>query len=227
MVTPRSGFDLEYYLDRVGEKKAGGYYLNAAQQGEPPGRWFGKGAEALGFTDGQTVERDPYLAAYQQTDPRTGDKLGRGPNGYPRFRQIFARKMEAEPHATFERRLELEREARQEARRSPVHARSTAPTSASASTPRSLAASSRCRRRAAPRRAAPRPLYPRTAADVPRRARPLHQFAGSSCTTGSSVPTVWCCGSVSSAQPATLAKRKINVSTTATIMLITKAVSAM
>jgi hypothetical protein len=30
MVTPRSGFDLEYYLGRAGEKTAGGYYLNAA-----------------------------------------------------------------------------------------------------------------------------------------------------------------------------------------------------
>src|SRR6266702_1008682 len=89
MVTPRSGFDLEYYLGRAGEKTADGYYLNAAQEGEPPGRWFGKGAEALGFTDGQLVERDPYLAA--------------------------------EPHATWERRLELEREAGQEARRSPVY----------------------------------------------------------------------------------------------------------
>ena len=69
VVTPRSGSDLEYYLNRVGgEKTAGGYYLNAAQQGEPPGRWFGKGAEALGFADGQTVERDPYLAVYQQAD---------------------------------------------------------------------------------------------------------------------------------------------------------------
>lgn len=121
MVTPRSGYDLEYYIDRVGEKTAGGYYLNAAQQGEPPGRWFGKGAETLGFTDGQTVEREPYLAVYQQTDPRTGEKLGRAPNGYPRFRQIFERKLAAEPHATFERRLELEREAGQETRRSPVY----------------------------------------------------------------------------------------------------------
>jgi conjugative relaxase-like TrwC/TraI family protein len=122
VVTPRSGFDLEYYLSRAaGEKTAGGYYLNAAQQGEPPGRWFGKGAEALGFTDGQIVERDPYLAVYQQTDPRTGEKLGRAPNGSPRFRQIFERKLAAEPHATFERRLELEREAGQEARRSPVY----------------------------------------------------------------------------------------------------------
>jgi conjugative relaxase-like TrwC/TraI family protein len=122
MVTPRSGFDLEYYLDRAGgEKTAGGYYLNAAQEGEPPGRWFGKGAEALGFTDGQLVERDPYLAAYQQTDPSTGERLGRAPVGYRRFGQIFARKLAAEPHATWERRLELEREAGQEARRSPVY----------------------------------------------------------------------------------------------------------
>ena len=121
MVTPRSGYDLEYYLGRAGEKTAGGYYLNAAQEGEPPGRWFGRGAEALGFTDGQLVERDPYLAAYQQRDPETGEKLGRAPNGYKRFSQIFAAKLAAEPHATWERRLELEREAGQEARRSPVY----------------------------------------------------------------------------------------------------------
>ena len=104
-----------------GGKTAGGYYLNAAQEGEPPGRWFGKGAEALGFTDGQFVERDPYLAAYQQTDPNTGEQLGRAPNGYKRFSQVFAAKLAAEPHATWERRLELEREAGQEARRSPVY----------------------------------------------------------------------------------------------------------
>src|SRR5215467_14903309 len=54
MVTPRSGFDLEYYLGRAGEKTAGGYYLNAAQQGEPPGRWFGKGAKALGLPTGSS-----------------------------------------------------------------------------------------------------------------------------------------------------------------------------
>jgi TrwC relaxase/AAA domain len=119
VVTPRSGSDLEYYLNRTaGEKTAGGYYLNAAQQGEPPGRWFGKGAEALGFTDGQQVERDPYLAVYQQSDPQTGEQLGRAPNGYKRYHQILAAKLEAEPHATKEREIELEREAAQETRRS-------------------------------------------------------------------------------------------------------------
>lgn len=119
VVTPRSGFDLEYYLNRAtGEKTPGGYYLNAAQQGEPPGRWFGKGAEALGFTDGQQVERDPYLAVYQQVDPRTGETFGRGPYGYKHYTQILADKLAAELHATRERVLELEREAAQETRRS-------------------------------------------------------------------------------------------------------------
>src|SRR5215831_360065 len=121
MVTPRAGFDLEYYLDRAGEKTTGGYYLNAAQQGEPRGRWFGRGAEALGFVDGQVVEREPYLAVYQQTEPQTGEQLGRAPAGYRRFGQILASKLAAEPEATFERRLELEREAGQQARRSPVY----------------------------------------------------------------------------------------------------------
>ena len=49
VATPRSGFDLEYYLNRAGgEKTGGGYYLNAAQQGEPDGRWFGTGRRGAG-----------------------------------------------------------------------------------------------------------------------------------------------------------------------------------
>src|SRR5438067_13439849 len=75
VATPRSGFDLEYYLSRTaGEQTAGGYYLNAAQQGEPDGRWFGAGAEALGMRDGQVARRQPYLAAYSMTDPRDGER---------------------------------------------------------------------------------------------------------------------------------------------------------
>src|SRR5712691_10491073 len=119
VVTPRSGFDLEYYLNRAtGEKTPGGYYLNAAQEGEPPGRWFGPGAQVLGCTDGQQVERDPYLAVYQQVDPRTGETFGRAPYGYQHYTQILAGKLAAEPHATRERAVELEREAAQQTRRS-------------------------------------------------------------------------------------------------------------
>jgi len=128
VVTPRSGFDLAYYLNRTaGERTAGGYYMNAAQQGEAEGRWFGKGAEALGLADGAKVEKEPYLAVYQMVDPRTGDKLpGRAPGNYAKFDQVFQRKLAAEPHATRERWLQLEREAAQEVRRSPVYTDMTA-----------------------------------------------------------------------------------------------------
>jgi hypothetical protein len=40
----------------AGERTAGGYCMNAAQAGEAPGRWFGRGAEALGFAKGQCSE---------------------------------------------------------------------------------------------------------------------------------------------------------------------------
>jgi hypothetical protein len=82
VATPRSGFDLEYYLNRTaGEKTGGGYYLNAAQQGEPDGRWFGRGAEALGLRDGQVVRKESYLAVYSMTDPRRGRDFPAGPRG--------------------------------------------------------------------------------------------------------------------------------------------------
>jgi conjugative relaxase-like TrwC/TraI family protein len=43
-VTVATGFDVDYYLDQVGVD----YYLTA--EGEPPGVWAGKGAEALGLS---------------------------------------------------------------------------------------------------------------------------------------------------------------------------------
>ena len=41
VATPRSGLDLEFYLNRTAGEKTGGYYPNAAQHGEPDGRCFG------------------------------------------------------------------------------------------------------------------------------------------------------------------------------------------
>jgi hypothetical protein len=34
-------------------RSTGGYYINAAQAGEAPGRWWGPGAQALGLSPGQ------------------------------------------------------------------------------------------------------------------------------------------------------------------------------
>ncbi len=122
VVTVAKGYDLGYVWKNQGqqehqpEKTIGGYYLNAAQAGEPPGRWWGPGAKALGFTAGQLVERVPYNAVYQQLHPVTGEKLGRSRGSYLRFADHLARLRAAEPHATAERLIELEREAAQAAR---------------------------------------------------------------------------------------------------------------
>ena len=121
VASARSGYDAEYYLNRGAERTAGGYYMNAAQAGEPPGRWFGQGAEALGLADGQAVAAEPYRSVYAQVNPQTGQRMGRAPGGYAKFREILARLEAAEPHATAGRRLELEREAAQLTRRSPVY----------------------------------------------------------------------------------------------------------
>ena len=96
----------------------GGYYINAAQQGEPPGRWFGKGAEALGFTSGQEVERGPYDKVYSQVHPQTGEQLGRKPAGKDKYDHLLASLKAAEPHATAERIRELQQIAHTETRRS-------------------------------------------------------------------------------------------------------------
>ena len=115
VVTVAKGYDLGYVWKNQGqaaaEQTTGGYYINAAQAGEPPGRWWGPGAQALGFAVGQAVEREPYDTVYQQIDPRTGEKLGRPRGSYAKFTDHLARLQVAEPHATAERLIELEREA--------------------------------------------------------------------------------------------------------------------
>ncbi len=80
VVTVAKGYDLGYIWKTRGEaagRAMGGYYLNAAQAGEPPGRWWGPGAQALGLTPGQVVQREPYEAVYQQIDPRNGASSAR------------------------------------------------------------------------------------------------------------------------------------------------------
>jgi len=61
VVTVAKGYDLGYIWKTQGEVAAGrttgGYYLNAAQAGEHPGRWWGSGVQALGLTPGQIVQR--------------------------------------------------------------------------------------------------------------------------------------------------------------------------
>ena len=134
VVTAASGYDLDYVWKNQAKAAAarqaesetgGGYYINAAEAGEAPGRWFGHGAEALGFTPGQQVEREPYDAVYRQVDPRDGTQLGRKPGGYAKYADHLDKLLAAEPHATSERVAQLERLAAQATRKSPVYTDAT------------------------------------------------------------------------------------------------------
>ena len=51
VATLSKGYDLDYMWRQAAAnpvKEGAGYYLQASEAGEPPGRWWGPGAEALG-----------------------------------------------------------------------------------------------------------------------------------------------------------------------------------
>jgi TrwC relaxase len=75
MATVAKGYDLDYAWRAVGEAyRSAGYYLAAVEAGEPPGTWWGPGAERLGFTVGQQVEREPYNLLFGQRKGPDGEK---------------------------------------------------------------------------------------------------------------------------------------------------------
>src|SRR6478752_6088699 len=75
------GYDLDYiwkHVDRGATKDAASYYIQASENGgEPPGRWWGPGARALGFEPGQRVEREPYDLLFGERKAPDGMQLAR------------------------------------------------------------------------------------------------------------------------------------------------------
>ena len=78
VATLSKGYDLDYVwkqVDRGPAKDAAGYYLQASESGgEPPGRWWGPGAKALGLEPGQLVERDAYDLLFGQRKAPDGTR---------------------------------------------------------------------------------------------------------------------------------------------------------
>jgi hypothetical protein len=124
VATLSKGYDLEYIwtqVDRGPGKDAAGYYIQASESGgEPPGRWWGPGAQALGLEPGQVVEREPYDLLFGQRKAPDGTPLGRPPGNGRKAADIYARLVSAEPHATAERGRELRVEATRQARQGPL-----------------------------------------------------------------------------------------------------------
>ena len=122
MATVAKGYDLDYAWRAVGEAYRGaGYYLAAAEAGEPPGTWWGPGAERLGFTAGQQVEREPYNLLFGERKGPDGQKLGRSPANAGKAVEIYKGLVAAEPGADDHRKAELRIMAQREARQSPLY----------------------------------------------------------------------------------------------------------
>ena len=124
VATLSKGYDLDYIwkqVDRGPVKDAASYYIQASESGgEPPGRWWGPGAKALGFDHGQRVEREPYDLLFGERRAPDGTQLGRPPGNGRKAADLYARLLAAEPHATAERKRELRAEAARKARQSPL-----------------------------------------------------------------------------------------------------------
>jgi hypothetical protein len=120
-----SGYSPEYLLKEVATGRES-YYTGAVAEGEPPGRWWGAGAEKLGLTglvDAQDMtglfERflDPRHEAFR--DPSRWEEvstLGHTGRKYLSEDELYALALEREPDASPERRAELRTEAGRNAR---------------------------------------------------------------------------------------------------------------
>ena len=124
VATLSKGYDLDYIWKQVDcglAKDAASYYIQASESGgEPPGRWWGPGARALGLEPGQVVEREPYDLLFGERKAPDGTKLGRAPDGGRKAADLYAQLLAGEPHATAERKRELRAEAVKKARQSPL-----------------------------------------------------------------------------------------------------------
>src|SRR5256886_2758346 len=104
VATLSKGYDLEYIwkqVDRGPAKDAASYYLQASESGgEPPGRWWGPGAKALGFGQGRRIERQPYDLLFGRRQAPDGTPLGRPPASGRKAAEVYKALLAAEPHAT-------------------------------------------------------------------------------------------------------------------------------
>ena len=124
VATLSKGYDLDYIWKQVdcgAAKDAASYYIQASESGgEPPGRWWGPGARALGFEPGQRIDREPYDLLFGERQAPDGTQLGRHPDGGRKAADVYKLLLAAEAHATAERKRELRLEAVKKARQSPL-----------------------------------------------------------------------------------------------------------
>lgn len=126
MLTLSNGYSVSYLTEEVAKGREN-YYTDAVAEGEPPGRWYGAGAEKLGLSG--LVDEADMTAVYEQfVDPRDeafkdparwaeASTLGHTGRNYPTADELYAAALDAEPGATAERREELRLDANKSARK--------------------------------------------------------------------------------------------------------------
>ncbi|WP_300008269.1 MobF family relaxase [Pseudonocardia sp.] len=125
MLSVHRGHSVRYLTDEVAKAREG-YYTGAVAAGEPPGLWWGKGAETLGLAgevDADLMEaiytrlldpRDP--AAHDRTTWDEAEALAAGHRKYRTAEQIYASLLDARPDAGPEERAALRAQAGRSAR---------------------------------------------------------------------------------------------------------------
>ena len=120
-----NGYSPEYLLTEVATGREN-YYTGAVAEGEPPGRWWGAGADKLGLTG--VVDAQDMRAVYERfldpRDPAFGDReawddvstLGHVGRRYATEDELYRRALDREPDASAERRAQLRTVAGQKAR---------------------------------------------------------------------------------------------------------------
>jgi hypothetical protein len=100
------GHSVKYLTREVAEGREN-YYTGAVSEGEPPGRWYGTGAEALGLSglvDHQDMEalyehfidpRDPAFKNREAWDEAS--TLGHRGRAYKTADQLYRQYLDAEP----------------------------------------------------------------------------------------------------------------------------------
>lgn len=125
MLSVSKGYSITYLTDEVAQGREG-YYTKAVAAGEPPGVWYGAGAELLGLhgeVDPEVMEA-VYLHNLNPSDPNAADRstwgqaahLGAPARKFRTAEERFADLLAAEPHAGPERRAEMWARAEQHAR---------------------------------------------------------------------------------------------------------------
>ena len=126
MLTISTGHGADYLINAVATGREN-YYTGAVAAGEPPGRWYGRGAEALGLSG--LVDAQDMTALYEHyVDPRDpafrdpskwaeASTLGHTGRRYLTEQELYEAALKAEPDASPERRAELRLDAGKRARR--------------------------------------------------------------------------------------------------------------